>query len=58
MVLAVVRDLRSPRSLGTPDEAAAIRYCAEAGLPGYDGSQALEGAAGSAGRTESTSTSS
>jgi hypothetical protein len=35
----------------------AIRYCAEAGLRGYDESQALEGAAGSAGRTESTSAS-
>ena len=57
MVLAVVRDLRSPRSLGTPDEAAAIRYCAETGLRGYHEGQALEGAAGSAGRTESTSAS-
>jgi len=56
-VLAVVRDLRSPRSLGTPDEAAAIRYCAETGLRGYHEGQALEGAAGSAGRTESTSAS-
>jgi hypothetical protein len=35
----------------------AIRYCAEAGLRGYDEGQALEGAAGSAGRTESTSAS-
>jgi len=35
----------------------AIRYCAETGLRGYDDSQALEGAAGSAGRTESTSAS-
>ena len=35
----------------------AIRYCAETGLRGYDESQALEGAAGSAGRTESTSAS-
>ena len=35
----------------------AIRYCAETGLRGYDDSQTLEGAAGSAGRTESTSAS-
>jgi hypothetical protein len=35
----------------------AICYCAEAGLRGYDESQALEGAAGSAGRTGSTSAS-
>jgi hypothetical protein len=35
----------------------AIGYCAETGLRGYDESQALEGAAGSAGRTESTSAS-
>jgi len=35
----------------------AIRYCAETGLRGYDEDQALEGAAGSAGWTESTSAS-
>jgi integrase len=35
----------------------AIRYCAATGLRGYDESQAREGAAGSAGRTESTSAS-
>ena len=35
----------------------AIRYRAETGLWGYDEGQALEGAAGSAGRTESTSAS-
>ena len=34
-----------------------IRYCAETGRQGYDRHQALEGAAGSAGRTESTSAS-
>jgi len=34
----------------------AIRYCAETGLRGYDDHQAQEGATGSAGRTESTST--
>jgi hypothetical protein len=37
---------------------AAIRYCAETGQLSYDARQALEGAAGSAGRTESTSASS
>ncbi len=36
---------------------AAIRYCAEIGPGRYDEHQALEGAAGSAGRTESTSVS-
>ena len=35
----------------------ATRYCAEIGPGGYDEQQALEGAAGSAGRTESTSVS-
>ena len=35
----------------------AIRYCAEIGPGRYDEHQALEGAAGSAGRTESTSVS-
>ena len=35
----------------------AIRYCAELGPRGYDDYQAREGAAGSAGRTESTSAS-
>jgi hypothetical protein len=35
----------------------AIRYCAELGQRGYDEHQAQEGAAGSAGRTESTSAS-
>jgi hypothetical protein len=35
----------------------AIRYCAEFGQRGYDEHQAREGAAGSAGRTESTSAS-
>jgi hypothetical protein len=34
---------------------AALRYRAEIGLRGYDEHQVLEGAAGSAGRTESTS---
>jgi hypothetical protein len=32
-----------------------ISYCAETDKQGYDGQQALEGATGSAGRTESTS---
>jgi hypothetical protein len=35
----------------------AIHYCAETGPRRYDGHRALEGAAGSAGRTESTSAS-
>ena len=44
--------LTGPFEISDP---AAIRCCAETGLRGYDETQALEGAAGSAGRTESTS---
>jgi integrase len=67
------RDLRADRLLsqaqasgGDPlqlthlfgiSDPAAIRYCAEIDQLSYDAHQALEGAAGSAGRTESTSTS-
>ncbi len=46
--------LRLTHLFGISDPTA-IRYCAETGVRGYDGRQALEGAAGSAGRTESTS---
>ena len=42
------------RLFGLGDQAA-IRWCAETGPRGYDDYQAREGAAGSAGRTESTS---
>lgn len=48
--------LRLTRLFGISDPAA-IRYCAEFGQRGYDEHQAREGAAGSAGRTESTSAS-
>jgi integrase len=48
--------LRLARLFGISDPTA-IRYCAETGPPGYDAHRALEGAAGSAGRTESTSAS-
>ena len=48
--------LRLTRLFGISDPTA-TRYCAETGQQGYDGHQALEGAAGSAGRTESTSAS-
>jgi hypothetical protein len=72
-VLGVVRDLRADRLLGEAHAAGgdplrltrpfgisdptAIRYCAETGPRRYDDYQALEGASGSAGRTESTSAS-
>ncbi len=68
-----VRDLRADRLLGEAyatggdplrltrlfgiSDPTAIRYCAETGQWRYDDHQALEGAAGSAGRTESTSAS-
>ena len=48
--------LRLTRLFGISDPTA-IRYCAETSPRGYDGQRALEGAAGSAGRTESTSAS-
>ena len=48
--------LRLTHLFGISDPTA-IRYCAETGPHGYDGHQAREGAAGSAGRTESTSAS-
>ncbi len=46
--------LRLTHLFGISDPTA-IRYCAESGPRGYDEQQVLEGAAGSAGRTESTS---
>ncbi len=46
--------LRLTHLFGISDPTA-IRYCAEFGQRGYDEHQAREGAAGSAGRTESTS---
>jgi hypothetical protein len=51
----VAEELRSPA--GSVVMVTAIGYCAEIGPRGYDEHQALEGAAGSAGRTESTSVS-
>ncbi|HEY7882679.1 MAG TPA: hypothetical protein VID31_17635, partial [Streptosporangiaceae bacterium] len=48
--------LQLTRLFGISDPTA-IRYCAEIGPGRYDEHQALEGAAGSAGRTESTSVS-
>jgi integrase len=48
--------LRLTHLFGISDPTA-IRYCAETGPRGYDDYQAREGAAGSAGRTESTSAS-
>ncbi len=46
--------LQLTRLFGISDPTA-IRYCAETGQRGYDEHRAREGAAGSAGRTESTS---